>query len=45
MLAAKHLERMGDYVTNICEYTTMLTTGVQADLKLKRTNHNGARAG
>jgi phosphate transport system protein len=32
MLAAKHLERMGDYVTNICEYTTMLTTGVQADL-------------
>jgi phosphate transport system protein len=32
MLAAKHLERMGDYVTNICEYTAMAVTGVQADL-------------
>jgi phosphate transport system protein len=32
MLAAKHLERMGDYVTNICEYTSMAVTGLQTDL-------------
>ncbi|NPV88490.1 transcriptional regulator [Coprothermobacteraceae bacterium] len=32
MLAAKHLERMGDYVTNICEYVLLAISGSSEDL-------------